>query len=233
MEKIKEIFEENKITIVSCLTILILSFFLNVYMYYFINDNINNINDKIGNLEVNKEEIKEGEEITYVYVDIKGEIKKPGTYKMNKEDRVIDVIEKAGGLTSNASTIANNLSKKVTDEMVIIIYSKNEIKNFSKTKELEESISFNCNNNSSNYNNTNSSCIEKTTNEETKKDGKISLNKATKEELMTIKGIGESKAESIIKYRKENGLFKSLEELKDISGIGNSIYDKIKDYLTL
>ena len=134
MEKIKEIFEENKITIVSCLTILILSFFLNVYMYYFINDNINNINDKIGNLEVNKEEIKEEEEITYVYVDIKGEIKKPGTYKMNKEDRVIDVIEKAGGLTSNASTIANNLSKKVTDEMVIIIYSKNEIKDFSKTK---------------------------------------------------------------------------------------------------
>ena len=168
MEKIKEIFEENKITIVSCLTILILSFFLNVYMYYFINDNINNINDKIGNLEVNKEEIKEEEEITYVYVDIKGEIKKPGTYKMNKEDRVIDVIEKAGGLTSNASTIANNLSKKVTDEMVIIIYSKNEIKDFSKTKELEESISSNCNNNSSNYNNTNSSCIEKTTNEETK-----------------------------------------------------------------
>lgn len=117
--------------------------------------------------------------------------------------------------------------------MVIIIYSKNEIKDFSKTKELEESISSNCNNNSSNYNNTNSSCIEKTTNEETKKDGKISLNKATKEELMTIKGIGESKAESIIKYRKENGLFKSLEELKDISGIGNSIYDKIKDYLAL
>ena len=58
MEKIKEMFEENKITIVSCLTILILSFFLNAYMYYFINDNINNINDKIGNLEVNKEEIK-------------------------------------------------------------------------------------------------------------------------------------------------------------------------------
>ena len=64
MEKIKEMFEENKITIVSCLTILILSFFLNAYMYYFINDNTNNINDKIGNLEVNKEEIKEEEEIT-------------------------------------------------------------------------------------------------------------------------------------------------------------------------
>ena len=59
------------------------------------------------------------------------------------------------------------------------------------------------------------------------------FDEATKEELMTIKGIGESKAESIIKYKKENGLFKSLEELKDISGIGNSIYDKIKDYLTL
>lgn len=233
MEKIKEIFEENKITIIFCLTILILSVFLNVYMYYYINDNVNSINDKIDNLEVNKEEIKEEEEITYVYVDIKGEVKKPGTYKMNKEDRVIDVIEKAGGLTSNASTVANNLSKKVTDEMVIIIYSKTEIKNFTKTKELEESISTSCNNNSNNYNNTNSSCAKTPTNEEIKKDSKVSLNKATKEELMSIKGIGESKAESIIKYRKENGLFKSLEELKDISGIGNSVYDKIKDYLTL
>ena len=61
----------------------------------------------------------------------------------------------------------------------------------------------------------------------------INLQTASKEELMSVKGIGESKADSIIKYRKEKGLFKSVEDLKQISGIGDNIYDKIKDYFTL
>ena len=117
--------------------------------------------------------------------------------------------------------------------MVIIIYSKNEITNFSKTKEIEEKISTNCNNASNNYSDTNLSCIEKPTPSKTEKENKVSLNTASKEELMSVKGIGESKADSIIKYRKEKGLFKSVEDLKQISGIGDNIYDKIKGYFTL
>ena len=238
MEKIKEIFEENKIIIISCFITLFLSILLIGVIYYYTYNNIKEINEKIISMQTNNEKIEKLEkqdqyEIAYVYVDIKGEVKKPGTYKMNKEDRVIDVIEKAGGLTSNASTRANNLSKKVTDEMVIIIYSKNEITNFSKTKEIEEKISINCNNASNNYSDTNLSCIEKPTPSKTEKENKVSLNAASKEELMSVKGIGESKADSIIKYRKEKGLFKSVEDLKQISGIGDNIYDKIKDYFTL
>ena len=102
-----------------------------------------------------------------------------------------------------------------------------------RLEQIEEKISTNCNNASNNYSDTNLSCIEKQTPSKTEKENKVSLNTASKEELMSVKGIGESKADSIIKYRKEKGLFKSVEDLKQISGIGDNIYDKIKDYFTL
>ena len=63
--------------------------------------------------------------------------------------------------------------------------------------------------------------------------GKISLNSASIKELMTLPGIGESKAKLIILYRDQNNGFKSIEEIKNVKGIGNSIYEKFKDYLTL
>ena len=73
-------------------------------------------------------------------VDIKGEIINPGIYSMPMSSRVIDVIEKAGGLTVNANTTVINLSKKISDEMVIIIYSNEQVNNFKKTKEQELEI---------------------------------------------------------------------------------------------
>lgn len=239
-ERFKEVFIKNKkllfflgITIIIVITLILFFYFDIINKINSINSNLNNkIEEKI--LNEDKEVLSpENEEQNYIYVDIKGEIKKPGTYKMTKDDRVIDVIEKAGGLTSNASTKANNLSKKLIDEMVIIIYSKNEINEFSKTKEKEEQLIINCNNANNNYNNNNSSCISKIQENNNEKTSKVSINKASKEELMTINGVGESKAESIIKYRTEIGLFKTLEELKEVSGIGESLYDKIKDYITL
>ena len=62
---------------------------------------------------------------------------------------------------------------------------------------------------------------------------KISINTATKEELMKLDGIGESKAENIIKYREENGNFKTIEDIKNVSGIGDAAYEKIKDSITI
>lgn len=239
-ERFKEVFIKNKklllflgITIIIVITLILFFYFDIINKINSINSNLNNkIEEK--NLNEDKKVLSpENEEQNYIYVDIKGEIKKPGTYKMTKDDRVIDVIEKAGGLTSNASTKANNLSKKLIDEMVIIIYSKNEINEFSKTKEKEEQLILNCNNVNNNYNSNNSSCISKGQENNNEKTSKVSINKASKEELMTINGVGESKAESIIKYRTEIGLFKTLEELKEVSGIGESLYDKIKDYITL
>ena len=165
-------------------------------------------------------------------MDIKGEINNPGIYKLKKDSRVIDVIEMAGGLTEKANTSVINLSKKIEDEMVIIIYSNYEIENFKKTKEQEESLIKQCSKKDSNSL-INDACIETNKEEIVDNNSQVSLNNATKEELMTLTGIGESKANDIITYRNSNGGFKSIEEIKNIKGIGDSIFDKIKDRLTI
>lgn len=169
-----------------------------------------------------------------IYVDIKGEVNIPGTYLVKSNSRVKDVIELAGGLTENADTSVVNLSKKIQDEMVIIIYSKWEVSNFIKTKE-QENIALEACKYSANYQLQNDACIDSSTNDDNEISTSItiSLNKATKEELMTLSGIGESKADDIISYRNSNGGFKSIEEIKNIKGIGDSIFAKIKDRLTI
>ena len=162
-------------------------------------------------------------------VDIKGEINAPGIYELNSSSRVIDVIEKAGGLTENANTTVINLSKKITDEMVIIIYSNEEVANFSKTKELEKQVQENCIK-PSEESLKNDACISK---DETQLSAKISINHATLEELQTLPGIGEEKAKNIISYREENGPFEKIEDITKITGIGESIFAKIKENITL
>ena len=160
-------------------------------------------------------------------VDIKGEILTPGIYTLKSNSRVIDVIEMSGGLTENADTSVINLSKKITDEMVIIIYSKSEVKDFEKTKETEKIVQEKCIKKDENALK-NDACIT----DSVKTSGKVSINTATKEELMTLTGIGDSKAEDIIKYREENGLFKTIEDIKNVSGIGDSLFAKIKENIT-
>ena len=178
-----------------------------------------------------KEDKEEVKEEMVIYVDIKGEVKKPGIYKANINTRVNDIILLAGGLTKNANTRSINLSKKVIDEMVIIVHSKSEISDFSKTMEKEKSISLSCN--LEEYNLVNNACINTNNNETSSTNSLISLNTATKEELMTISGIGEKKALDIISYRNLNGGFKSIEEVMNISGIGEALFAQIKDYITI
>ena len=149
---------------------------------------------------------------------------------MKKGSRVMDVIETSGGLTENANTDVINLSKKIIDEMVIIIYSNAEVINFARTKEIEERVQNNCIKEDENSLQ-NDACINSETSSN-KPQGKININTATKEELMTLTGIGESKANNIIKYRNEHR-FKSIEELKEITGIGESIFAKIKENITV
>ncbi len=167
------------------------------------------------------------ENIENYKVDIKGEILTPGIYTLKSNSRVIDVIEMSGGLTENADTSVINLSKKITDEMVIIIYSKSEVKDFEKTKEKEKTVQEKCIKKDENSLK-NDACIT----DSVKTSGKVSINSATKEELMTLTGIGEAKAEDIIKYREENGPFKTIEDIKNVSGIGDSLFAKIKENIT-
>lgn len=174
-----------------------------------------------------KKEIKK-EEINYIEVDIKGEVISPGIYKLKEGSRVIDVIEASGGLTENANTTVINLSKKITDEMVIIIYSNSQVEDFSKTKEIENQVIDYCNQKDENSLH-NDACISKDNNTPT---GKISLSNATLEELMTLPGVGEAKAKNIIEYRTSNGPFITIEDVMKVSGIGEGLFDQIKEYIT-
>lgn len=192
-----------------------------------INENLNGIKKEKTEKEREK---KEDSNTNNLVVDIKGEIKSPGIYKVDKNTRVIDVIKMAGGLKENADTSVINLSKKITDEMVIIIYSKQEVIDFIETKQKEKIKLEICIDGEV----INGACIKQdTTSSDTTLNGKININTATIDELKTLPGIGESKAKNIINYRDKNGNFTNTEELKEVEGIGNSIYDQIKDYITI
>ena len=171
---------------------------------------------------------KENQSQELLKVDIKGEILNPGIYSMPISSRVIDVIEKAGGLTTHANTTVINLSKKISDEMVIVIYSNDQVNNFKKTKEQEKEIQTQCIK-PTEESLKNDACISN----EATSTGKISINSATKEELQTLSGIGESKANDIINYREANGLFKTIEDIKNVPGIGEALFVKIKENITI
>lgn len=174
--------------------------------------------------EENPEQKEENSNTQKVVVDIKGMITSPGVYEVDSTSRVNDVINIAGGLIEGADTSLINLAKIVEDEMIIIIYSKEEI----LEKYKEEVCICDC------PEITNDACIESNTKSEDIETSEIvNINTASKDELMTITGIGESKADSIIKYREENGKFSSIEDIKNVSGIGEYLFEKIKDYITV
>lgn len=184
--------------------------------------------EKVAVEKIKKETKKEDTEKLYM-VDIKGEVISPGIYELPSTSRVIDVINKAGGLTDIADTSVINLSKKIEDEMVIIIYSEYEVNNWLKTKQEEDYLQEKCQN-SEDSKIENDACINDDVieNNETI----ININIATKEELMTLSGIGETKALAIISYR-EKTPFTSIEDIKNVSGIGDSTYNEIKDHITV
>jgi competence protein ComEA len=174
-------------------------------------------------IEENTEEI----EIIEYYVDIKGAVKKPGVYKVTKGSIVNDVINLAGGLKSTANTKYINLSYEVNNHDVINIYTNSEIKSNSIKMECScPNIDISSCDNSSIVTNNG------TSNNVSNDSGKVNINTASKEELMSISGIGESKALAIIEYR-NNNKFNSIEDIKNVSGIGDSLYNTIKDSITV
>ena len=194
-----------------------------------------NLKSKEKNLVDNQVVINEVEKVEVdlkddlVYVDIKGAVKKPGVYKINSDKKIIDVITMAGGLMENANTDNINLSKKVTDEMVIIIYTNEEVKNSNIVDTVIKVIDKEC----VCPNIQNDGCINTEINDSiTNVNKTININTATLEELMSINGLGEAKAKAIIKYREENGYFKIIDDLLNVSGIGEALFEKIKEYIT-
>ena len=180
-----------------------------------------------------EEKIEQVQEETYeeeIYtIDIKGAVQKPGVYKVPKTYVINDVINEAGGLTKNADTSLTNLSKKITNEMVIIIYTKDEVKKSNIKDTVIKVIEKECVcPNIQNDGCINTEITDTITNQETPL---VNINTASQDELMTIPGIGESKAKAIIEYRKQHS-FNTIEDIMNVSGIGNTLYESIKIYIT-
>ena len=147
-----------------------------------------------------------------IYIHITGEVKKPGVVQLNLGDRIIDAIEKAGGETKQADLSQVNLAYKVEDGQKIYIPNKNE-------KISEYIWSGNGDNNGdSNLNN-----------KEQKEGNKVNINTASQSELDGLPGIGPALAQRIIDFREENGEFKSIEDIQNVKGIGNSKFEDIKE----
>ena len=139
---------------------------------------------------------------TVIFVDIKGAVKNPGVYQMKAGDRVKDALEAAGGLTEEADSQKVNLAKRLEDQMVIVVPKVGE--------EAEE-------------------IPAGETSKEATKEGKVNINTATVEELKTLKGVGEKKAEAIIEYRKKNGSFQTKEDLMKVRGIGKKLFESFEE----
>lgn len=151
-----------------------------------------------------------------VMVDVKGEIKHPGVYTSNATERVNDIIERAGGLTDKADENQVNFAAHVKDEMVIYIPAKGTAGTTGSTPVLSNTAP----------------AITGGANGTTQ-DGKININEADVNDLQNLPGIGPAKAAAIIQYREENGPFQAIEDLKNISGIGDKTFEKLKDSISL
>ena len=147
-----------------------------------------------------------------IYVYICGEVINPGVYELSGDSRIYEAVDAAGVFAENAARECVNLASKVSDGMQITIYNR------------EESASLPADSASVGGNAGKSG---------TSGSGLVNLNTATKEELMTLKGIGESKAEDIIRYREKSGGFKKIEDIMKISGIKENGFQKIKDSITV
>lgn len=139
-----------------------------------------------------------------VVVYVTGAVVCPGVYEVGGNMRVSDAIEAAGGFKNNAAADYLNLAAQLSDGEKITVPTKKEAKARDKDDDSDS-------------------------------DGShlVNINKAAKEELMTLPGIGESKADAIIAYRQENGDYKNIEELMQISGIKEGVYSKISEYITV
>lgn len=151
--------------------------------------------------------IPEEAEVCYVYVC--GAVEKPGVYRLDSGDRIYEAIALAGGVTGEASIAAVNQAEIVSDGQMIYVPT---------IEEAEAGIGI-----------VSGMTGETASEQGTVSDGRVNLNTAGLSELMTLSGIGESKAQSILDYRTRNGAFSSVEEIMNVDGIKEGLYNRIKD----
>ncbi|HEL9630646.1 TPA: helix-hairpin-helix domain-containing protein [Streptococcus suis] len=150
------------------------------------------------------------EESSQLVIDVKGAVETPGLYTLEAGARVNDAVEAAGGLTSQADPKSINLAQKLSDEAVVYVASKDE--NISVVA---------------------STTVSSAMSPEEKSTSLVNLNTATEADLQTISGIGAKRATDIIAYREANGGFKSVDDLNNVSGIGDKTMESIRPYVTV
>ena len=174
----------------------------------------NGIAENKSNVNIDNNEMKNNENKD-IKVYISGEVKSPGVVSISNNDRLIDAVDKLGGLTSNADLNRVNLALKIEDGNHYIIPKIGEEINIGD---------INTNQNMNNNNNSNS--LEVTNNTS---GNKVNINTASESELDSLPGVGEVTAKKIIDYRNENGKFSSIEDIKNVKGIGDNKFEDIKD----
>lgn len=173
------------------------------------------------NANVVKNEIKV-EEVAknLIYVYVAGEVNNPSVVELEEGQRVADAIEKAGGLTDSGEIKNINLAYKLQDGEKLYIPSLDEVMESEEENTNIDYITSGINDGENQKNNNSESNID---------NGLVNINTATQTELETLDGIGPSTAKKIIDYREENGKFNSIEEIQNVSGIGNAKYEAIKN----
>ncbi len=169
-----------------------------------------------------EEEIDKDKENKKIYVDISGAVEKPYVYEMQSGSRVYEAIELAGGLKNDADVSNLNLAQVLKDEDKIVIFTNDEIEE-GNVNELTKNTTCSIvqsQNDSQGDMNINSQNL-------------ININTATSEDLQTITGIGPSTAEKIISYRGEHGKFDKIEDIMNVSGIGEKTFKKFKSKITV
>jgi competence protein ComEA len=162
-----------------------------------------------GKAQAKEKPEQENEVSVPMMADIKGAVKKPGVYDVHQGERVIDLIEKAGGLTNKADTASINFAMKIGDEMAIYIPEKGG--QGPPAGQIPVSGG----------------------GESTGNSQKVNLNSASASELETLPGIGPSKSAAIIEFRETSGAFKKVDDLKLISGIGDKTFEKLRELITV
>lgn len=231
----------NTFLISFVILLIIIQYGLFVYFYYvksFKSENVSQVQESV---ETFDEEPNDNDKLSEFYVEIKGAVNSPGVFKVTSDNIINDVINMAGGLKNNAYTKNINLSKNVSKEMVIYVYTNYE---YSLLNTKEETYECNC------LKQDISVCTDKgasiITSDEDKpeehfnsnsksetENNKVNINTSTKEVLKSLSGIGDAKAQNIIDYRNKNGLFKSIEDLKNVTGISEKLFEQIKEFITI
>lgn len=164
--------------------------------------------------ETDKVQIEDSLVKDNIYVHVCGAVVSPGVYMLKSGSRIYEAVEAAGGLTDEAAEESLNQAAALEDGQQIYVLSKEEVRQGNTVQGMPGASA-------------------QGVGGQNQDDGKVNLNTASKEQLMTLSGIGEAKASAIINYREEHGGFRKAEELMEVEGIKEGTYNKIKDQIKI